>query len=327
MPDERSRNQDIETQLHTGHRPELGWIARAGEWVDVLPSLRLIRVLRIAASPTAFAGVGLVYAVWRIGIAVCGGDEYLGTPVTAEWTPIDAAAHVLLAINPISFVLGPGTWSGFLAFWLWTVVLWVPPLLMLTRQGALLTAGREPMRLGDLGAMSAKRTPLAWLATVIPAACVAMLWLAVLLCLAVGGWIGDNRATAPVFALLAGVPLLACGVLGFGSLFAIPISMAAIINEPAGDPLDSLSRGYESIFRRPIHLFGHALVGGFFVAVIASMALGVAAISLAMIPVWVLPEGSIVGESLVRGVTFFPKIVVFALSWGDGRRDLSADAA
>ena len=57
-----------------------------------------------------------------------------------------------------------------------------------------------------------------------------------------------------VLALVAAAIALPCGILAFGANVAVPLSWAALTNERDPDPLDSLSRGYEYLFRRPLRL-------------------------------------------------------------------------
>ena len=85
----------------------------------------------------------------------------------------------------------------------------------------------------------------------VPLACVCVIGFALLLTAwasRMGAWI---ETPLSLFAALIAV---VCGILAFGSYFAVPIGWAALVNEKEPDVLDSLSRGYEYLYRRPMQM-------------------------------------------------------------------------
>ena len=68
----------------------------------------------------------------------------------------------------------------------------------------------------------------------------------------------------PIVSTFAGCLLavlaLPAGLLLFGAVVAVPLGLVAMMNEADPDPIDSLSRGYEYLFRRPLHLAWYIVV-------------------------------------------------------------------
>lgn len=306
------------TVVHAGHKLESGVLARAREWVDVLPWLRLGRVLRIAASPVSLLLVAAVFVVWKLGLTLITDqpwqtlDLQAVRPPVAIWFQLTMA--VSAAINPLTPLLRMDRiLIGFLVF-AWTLLVWTTPALWLTRQGALLMGKRPMTPLVDGLRYVVRRTPAAWLAAVIPIACVMVFVVPAWLLVALGNLLSGVAGIGAVTGVIAALILLPAGILGFVSFFAIPLSFAAIANERHGDSLDSLSRGYESVLRRPLHGAGYLAVGVVCSCVVGGLAAGCAIVAnlvtMACLPVQ-SPE-----TSLSATLAFFPQCVVFALSWG-----------
>jgi hypothetical protein len=161
----------------------------------------------------------------------------------------------------------------------WSLVVWVPAAGFLARQGGLLTAGRTMESFSPLAKRSFARSPSAWIASVVPSLCAAVF--------AVTGWgllfglrlsSGISVIESVLFLLIALVAI-PMGMLLFGSFIATPLAIASIANEPHADPLDSLSRGYESLYRRPVHLLAAILMAIILVALVLGIASGVALVA------------------------------------------------
>lgn len=73
-----------------------------------------------------------------------------------------------------------------------------------------------------------------------------------------------------------GVPLaLIAGLMGFGALFAIPLSWSAIFLEEDGSCFDGISRGYEYVMRRPLQMIAYLLLAIATIALLSLLAEGV----------------------------------------------------
>jgi hypothetical protein len=129
------------------------------------------------------------------------------------------------------------------------IALWIIPLLILMRQGARLTAGKNLDPIKHVWQLAAARSGWAVLMIATPWLCGAVFGIAVWmlakvgLSFADGGWFNGLISMLVVIGAIPAVLLLA------GSITAVPLGMVALVNEPQADPLDSLSRGYESTFR------------------------------------------------------------------------------
>ena len=121
-----------------------------------------------------------------------------------------------------------------------------------------------------------------------------------------------------LLAILVAVIAVLCGLLAFGSHFAIPLGWAALAQERSPDPLDSLSRGYEYLFRRPLHLIGYGTLALVLVLMIGGLATGVAAAGVSVSEIALGSNAS--AQSLVQRVagvlTWLPIAVAVTLAWG-----------
>ncbi len=200
----------------------------------------------------------------------------------------------------------------------WSLLIWTPIALLLARQGALLTAGRPMMSLRSGLELGLARMLRAWLTALVPTACLLMIALLIFLLGKVGQWTGRIAAMEVVMATALALIALAGGLLAFGAHFAIPLGWAALANEQNPDPLDSLSRGYEYLLRRPLHLAAYLLLSVVILIVIGGLAAGVAwaANELA----GVVLSGNDGAQSLVQRITVvlnhFPIAVLATLGWG-----------
>ncbi len=279
MPPEDS-SATHETQTHDGYDLETGLLARLREWIDIFPWLRLIRILRVAGSPPLLGLVALTLVVWKVGITLLALDQ--ATPEIPEIAStanqlFNFFATFIVHLNPASVFNGDSGivwWKALLGI-VWSVFVWTPTVLLLARQGGLLTAGRPLMPLSAALSLALSRTLAGWLAALVPLGCVSVFALLIMMIGWISGFVGDITW---LNSLLAGVTLLfaiPCGLLAFGANAAIPLSWAALSNERDPDAMDSLSRGYEYLFRRPLHLVAYLLVSAIIASVISMLAFGI----------------------------------------------------
>jgi hypothetical protein len=310
---------------------ERGMFERIREWNDVFPWFRLARSLRLAGSPTmvliSLAALGL----WWWGQTWILGRDLDATTLSeidrgfvVGWQPLESIARALRTSPSMIHLLPSGT-DGWM--WLlgtaWTLLIWTPLALMLTRQGALLTAGRPMMGLRQVMQLAVTRTPRSWLASIIPSVCVAAIGLMIFLAGKLCQYVSGIDAIANLAALMLAMLAIAGGLLAFGSHFAIPLGIAAIANEQDPDPLDSLSRGYEYLMRRPLHLAAYIALSLVMIAIVGLIAAGAAH---AAISVATLALGDSIGEQehgsatlaqrVVTLLSWFPLAVAVTLFWG-----------
>ncbi len=276
-------------QVHHGHDLEAGLLARVREWTDVFPWLRLGRTLRVAGSPPLVLLTATTFAVWRLGQSLIFEDvsyNHVVLPIDqgashlleVPWRSIHMLGSYIHGLIPTSiFDLGTDARRWFaLVGVLWTLLVWTPAAMLLARQGALLTAGRSMVGLKPGISHVIGRTPAAWLAAIVPLACVFAIGMLII----VLGWVSRivDGISVVEFMLAAVVALIAipCGVLAFGANVAVPLSWAALVNERDPDTLDSLSRGYEYLFRRPLRLVTYIAVSLAILFVVGLLASAVA---------------------------------------------------
>ena len=189
--------------------------------------------------------------------------------------------------------------------------------MLLARQGALLTAGRAMVGLKAGALHVIRRSPPAWVAAIAPIACV----LAIGMIIAVLGWLAQLAASVvaveAVLVILAVLFAIPCGLLAFGALVAVPLGWAALVNEGDPDALDSLSRGYEYLFRRPLQLvlytvlsLGILVIVGSLASAVASSATHVATNVLELTRV--SPRGVLLTEQVLQ---LLPISVMLTLLW------------
>lgn len=322
-----------------GDDPEVGMLTRVRQWIDLLPWLRLLRVLRMAGSPPLLLTTSIGLGAFIIGEASLFGR--LESPLFA--TPgrigVEAFSRYLAGLAPTASpapYVGPGsleaaqrnmTQLGYggslgaghsLLAWGLAVIVWAPIALVLLRQGALLTADRPLISLRASLSLALRRAPFAWLSSLIPVLCMLPMvglifsagWLA--------SWLPDYQPLHALVGLMTVLLSIPCGLLAFGSQIAIPISWAALANERDPDPLDSLSRGYEYLFRRPIHLIAYALVSALLLTVVTLLAGLVADAARTVGDVTLAYSGA--GED-ARAVNasileYLPMLVALTVLWG-----------
>ena len=313
-------------QMHTGYDLESGMLSRAREWTDLFPWFRLVRTLRVAGSPVTVGLVALTFVVWFnvhgwiVGDAIV--DSQSRPPrvtgpapdsLTVAVTRISDCIRQMFLIPMIDAAVLKKNWfSSFLAIG-WSLVIWMPTTLYLVRQGALLTAGRDLVGIESGIRRSIRITPQAWLVAIVPLICI-LLFGSIIFGL---GWLFALTAYAPWlrWPLLFGVAMVAipCGILGFGASVAVPLGWAAIANEQDPDALDSLSRGYEYLYRRPLKVIWYCVLSVGILVVIVSIALAITHVG-ETIAIAMLALAS-VSEEQIGILHYLPVVVGLTLIW------------
>lgn len=288
---------DDDIQVHRGHDLESGLLERVREWTDLFPWWRLMRTLRIAASPPMLLLTTITLVVWFLGMQVGLATLSAGR---LEQVP-------LLLIRQQSLLS--------LA---WTILIWAPPAIVLTRQGGLLTAGRSMASLRDGMSLGFRRSWRGWFAGAMPV----LGTLVIALLILPAGWLagfanGHEEVEVPM-AILSALIAIPCGVIAFGALFAIPLSWAALGNEQDHDPLNALSRGFEAIVRRPLHLAFYLFLAWLMLWVVGRIAWGVS-ISATMVCNVILSWSGCSPDVMAFAgmiLTAIPAVVTTTLGWG-----------
>lgn len=272
-----------EEKVHAGYEFESGMFSRFRSWVDVAPWIRLVRVLRILASPSHVGLVALAisltyllfslidYPSRRMGVFSNSGAAPMTDPqefvAFMQRSPLYVWASLALESRGLS-IRGPWDVAALTAL----VFLWLPVIQANIRAGAVLTTGQPlPTRTFRL---SISRYWKSCIVVVLPWICAVMLGL-LLLALRVPSLLLEMPFVSVGTGWLLGILALPIGVLAFGAIFAIPLGCAAIVNEPDPDPIDSLSRGYEYLMRRPLSLFWYLFLAFWLVGILGLALSGV----------------------------------------------------
>lgn len=268
-------------EIHAGYQYEDGMFSRMRSWVDVFPGLRLARVLRILASPS--------YVLWVVvacGITRLASILILNLPSRASSETIDRTEGGL----GIWLGIWLGDWVGLsqwisntaqsqrlvplLVFLLIVIPVWMLTFQIVSRAGAGLTAGKDLP--GFFSSLRICMGRLGWscLVPLVPITCVIGFSIGlVLICLP--SLVLDLPWLSTTTGWLAGLSTIPIGVLAFGSLFAIPFALTAMVVEPTPDPMDSVSRGYEYLYRGSLALAGYGFVVLIFVGVVQILIEGI----------------------------------------------------
>ena len=241
-----------EEQIHAGYEFESGMFARARSWTDLFPWVALVRVLRLLASPTAIAFVTVACLITRWTFLSFVEVHPAGFP------EIGPNAFPQFVLSAVSHLFVANTWAA-VTLVIVVLLLWSPVIGFVARQGAVLTAGGTLPEFGRTLSILKTRWWRCYLVPLVPIACVAM-FSALLLVLRLPSMLIGLDAVSNATGWLLGVLVIPAGILGFGALIAVPLGTAALMNEADPDPIDSLSRGYEYLLRRPLHLFWYVLV-------------------------------------------------------------------
>ena len=316
--------------VHVGYSPEQGVLSRFREWTDVFGWLRLVRVLRIAGSPIALGMVSLTSAVWSLAFVFAGDSSGASsTPRSGAAFLFDSFGVVLvnyLAATPSS-LLAPSSLSdradsdsspAIIGFVCWSVLVWTPTALYLMRQGALLTAGRNLDHARLTLQLAMNRTPQAWLVATMPLVC----GLLIGACVTILGFASRIAMGVPwiemIFAAGIAIVALSGGILLFGANFAVPLGWAALINEQQADALDSLSRGMEYLYRRPLQLAMYLVIAAVPLGVTVCLGAGITASASHLAERMLLMLGASQGVPAMTAslLSRFPSIVAITVSGG-----------
>ena len=333
-PDEfRAEFRDIRTPSESVRDPESGLFARIREWNDLFPWLKLGRTLRLAGSPPLVLFTFLCLGLWWLGeswiLAESAPRRELWSP--EEWSSDDAmfgaVVHPMETVTRLAYMTSPSSiyqlpartvaWR-FLVGTCWSLLVWTPVALLLTRQGGLLTAGRPMMSLRAGLRHAFSRMPRAWLTALVPSACLAMIALMIFVIGKVCQWVEGVAVIEIALAIVLALIAITCGLLAFGSHFAIPLGWAALANEQNPDPLDSLSRGYEYLLRRPLQLAAYLILSFLMIFVIWALVSGIAAAATSVAEMALVTSGgppSLIGR-VTTVLSWFPVAVAVTLGWG-----------
>lgn len=218
-------------------------------WEDLAPWIRLTRVLRLLASPIH---IGLVAIAWGLTLQMIAYavEGELPVPKLVQWqTPLEFLTRLVRSSGggPTSLLLGL------------ILLVWTPVIQFSARAGAALTAGKPLPVHKATRQLVQSRIWKSYLVPIVP--CLCILAFAVLVFLVrVPSLVVDVPAISMVTGWLIGIGSIPIGVLGFGALFAIPLGLVAMASEPDPDPIDSLSRGYEYLYRRPLAVIWYLIV-------------------------------------------------------------------
>lgn len=308
---------ETDEQVQRSNDLEASLLSRFREWVDLLPWLRLLRVLRVAGSPPL-----LMLTAVMMGIGILGQQLIIGVGHTSQVSS-DVGINARWMTEHLRWFVPASVFAPHFAGWwypltvAWTMVVWTPMAMLLARQGALLTAGRSMMPLREGFQHAAVRSPSGWLTALVPLLCILPLAASLGFLGWAAKWLVNFQPGQVIAGVIAALVALPCGMLAFGSLIAIPISWAALVNERQSDPLDALSRGYEYLFRRPIHLAIYTALSLVLLTIVGGLATAVA-IAATEIVIAVLnyvgapAEMRQVSQNVLAS---FPNVVALSLLW------------
>ncbi|MCA9138481.1 MAG: hypothetical protein KDB00_17035 [Planctomycetales bacterium] len=229
------------SEIHAGYEFEQGMFSRMRSWEDVAPWIRLTRVVRVLASPILVGLVAITWSITRQMIAY-GFDGELPVPSIGPWhSQVDHLRHLLEAHGWVVPLVVIGL----------SLLLWIPVIQFVARAGAALTSGQIMPRHTITRQLVQTRIWKSYLVPIVPVVCIGM-FATILFLVRTPSFIVDGSAISIPTGWLIGIGSIPIGILGFGALFAIPLGLVAMVSEPDPDPIDSLSRGYESLYRRPL---------------------------------------------------------------------------
>lgn len=282
-----------------GHDLETGILHRVRRWRDAIPALVLIDALRVAGSP-------LYVGVFWIAIS------------TASFLPVTWSIELPSGAVPRLRIDGPNGfrwWSLVVAAGL--IAIGILPAALAARAGACYAAGRT-QSFTENGRVTLTRGLRLFAILLTPLAITAGLSVVMLAGGAFGriGGIGSWLIEATAIAALPIAILI--GLIAGGAVVAVPLAIAAAVLEKQPDVLDSLSRGYEYLYRRPVYLLFYAICAVVLVAIVWLLATLVATAAIS-IGGWGLRIGSGRANApqgyqwlLVR----LPIAVAFTAAWG-----------
>lgn len=148
-----------------------------------------------------------------------------------------------------------GPWWGTFAVLILAMV-WVVPVSLAARAGACYAAGRPQAFLNHFGVIRGRVTTLLGV-ILFPLLMVGAIGVVLGLIGKVAAWIADlpiGPIPVLMLAVLAVPFAIVAGVIFAGAWVAVPLGLAGAAIEKQEDFFDALSRGYEYLLRRPVHL-------------------------------------------------------------------------
>jgi hypothetical protein len=237
-----------DSEIHAGYEFEEGMFSRMRSWIDVAPWIRLVRVLRILASPLNVGIVAIALALTKaVSNASLGRTEL--SPVWDLKSNFDRVVQIFTSGG-----LSQTTAIGILLF-----LVWVPVVQTVCRGGAMLTAGKSLPGVWMTMRVTFSRLWKSYVVGIVPWICV-FGFCCLLFLIRLPSLFWTVPAVSASTGWIIGVSSVPIGILGFGALVAIPLGLVAMVNEPDPDPIDSLSRGYEYLYRRPLSLVWYVSV-------------------------------------------------------------------
>lgn len=256
------------SEIHSGYEFEEGMFSRMRTWVDVAPWIRLFRVMRILASPTH---VGLV-AIALVIIHVLFGSWPWS--VLQGYTVFDLE---LVGISPLQSAIAEQGLRA-LMYAVVSLLIWTPVFQFVARAGASLTAQQQLPPARVTAGIVVSRWWKSYLVPLVPLCCI--LGFSLLLFLVrIPSFVLPFQWVSTLTGWVIGIGSIPLGILGFGALFAVPLGIVAMACEPDPDPIDSTSRGYEYLYRRPLRLLWYLLVSALVITIAARLLGGVAMVS------------------------------------------------
>jgi len=263
---------DAAGETFAGYDLESGVLQRVRQWRDAIPALVLIDALRVAGSPLY---VGLFWVAWS---ALCCLPHDHSIDFTASGLP----SLDFQRVDELPW------WS---LVWAASVIgIGILPAALVARAGACYAAGRM-QSFTENGRVTLARWLRLLLIPIVPLAITVGLSIVMVAAGSLGriSGIGSMAVEATAIAVLPIAILI--GLVAGGAVMAVPLAITAVVLEKQSDVLDSLSRGYEYLFRRPVYLAFYGLCAFVMVAIVWQLAVWVAAVALS-IGGWGLRIGS-----------------------------------
>lgn len=314
-------------EVFEGNRLETGVLQRARQWRDAIPALVLIDALRVAGSPLHVGCIWLTLALqgWLVSLA------FMTPPAIAPPVEFSAASESIVStgVDPRAWMeslvaLGLVRGGGLLGA---SLLLWLLPAAIVARAGACYVAGRPQSFSVHVRTVASRwRTLLGLFA--IPLAATLLLMGGMMLIGTLGrlsggslsgGSLSGSGSWLGTVAVVLALPLaILTGLLLAGAIAALPLGMVAVVIEKQHDAFDSVSRGYEYVFRRPIQLAFYLVcsAGLLFVIGIAARAIAYAAAACGEASLAIGSGGEALPRTLGACLSSFSSAIVATAAWG-----------
>lgn len=319
-------------EVFEGNRLETGVLQRARQWRDAIPALVLVDALRVAGSPLHVGCIWLTLALqgWLVSLA------FMTPPAIAPPVEFSAASESVVAtgVDPRAWMeslaaLGLVRGGGLLGV---SLLLWLLPAAIVARAGACYVAGRPQSFSVHVRTVASRWGSLLGLFA-IPLTATLLLMGGMMLIGTLGrlplgslnggslngGSLSGTGAWLGAVAVVLALPLaILTGLLLAGAIAALPLGMVAVVIEKQHDAFDSVSRGYEYVFRRPIQLAFYLVcsAGLLFVIGIAARAIAYAAAACGEASLAIGSGGEALPRMLGACLSSFSTAIVVTAAWG-----------